>query len=231
MRYAYYPGSEQRYKSFLDRYPQAEKLGQGFVTTRTTEQDTDKEKFLPWTLIPGVPTDERGDFIFNNEPFCPILSEITLDASTIPEFLEKSTKFCNERVWGNLSMSIFIDPTTESRYKKEFEKAVDELQYGGVAVNCWSGVLYGLGSPVWGAIPGNNARDIQSGRGFVHNSFLLDYPQKSVARAPFQLVLGSKYPYFPNHGNSTSFLNALSEYESSPSVGRFLNTMWNALWG
>jgi len=98
-------------------------------------------------------------------------------------------------------------------------------------VNCWAALLYALASPVWGAYPGNSLKDIQSGRGFVHNSYLLDHPEKSVVRAPFTLLLSSKYPYFPDHANAENSMKAICKFESKPNITNFAKTMWNFLWG
>lgn len=219
LRYAYYPGSKQRYDNYLKNYPNAEKLGEG-----------EDENHLPWLLIRNVPAEEN-EYALCHEPFAPILSEVLLDSETVEEFLNDATQFCNEKVWGNLSMSLFIDPVTESKYKEELEQTIDNLRYGGISINAWSAIVYALGTPVWGAYPGNDIRNIQSGRGFVHNTYLLDNPQKSVVRAPFMLLFGSKYPYFPSHKNAKNFSNALANYERSPGVFSFITAMWNALWG
>jgi len=218
-RYPYYPGSFQRYDEYLKRYDQAKPLCQC------------DDQYIPWTLIPGI--DPNGDdYVFKNEPFCPILSEVDIDCESTSEFLELSVQFCNEKVWGNLSASIFIDDTSARTYEKDLNQAVDNLKYGGIGVNCWGGaLLYALGSTVWGAYPGNPLNDIQSGRGFVHNSFLLDYPEKSVVRAPFTLLLSSKYPYFPDHANIENSMKAMCRFETNPTIPNFAKTMWNFLWG
>lgn len=218
-KYAYYPGSKNRYDEFVKRYPNSEKIG------HTTEENR-----LPWLLIRDIPR-QKGEYALCNEPFCPVISETSVEAEDIPSFLDRAVKFCNEDVWGNLSMSVFIDPKTETTYKTEFEKAIDDLKYGGIAVNCWAGVNYALSSPVWGAYPGNDIKDIQSGKGFVHNSFLIDNPEKSVTRAPFSLPLGIKYPYFPSHKNATRMVRSMVQYELSPSWYNFASTMWNASFG
>ena len=49
-------------------------------------------------------------------------------------------------------------------------------------MNCWSGVGYFLPKLTWGAMPGHTARDIQSGRGLVHNGCLYKRVQRSVLR-------------------------------------------------
>ena len=56
---------------------------------------------------------------------------------------------------------------------------------------------YGLGSTPWGAFPGQPLNDVQSGRGFVHNTWLFERPQKSVIDGPFRVV--PKPAWFVTH--------------------------------
>ncbi len=69
-----------------------------------------------------------------------------------------------------------IHPRTRKAIgRKRFNALIAELRYGTVAINCWSGVAFLLALPV-GAFPGHTLDDIQSGRGKVHNSFMLEKP-------------------------------------------------------
>ena len=56
-----------------------------------------------------------------------------------------------------------------------------------IGINIWTGVVFGFGSPPWGAAPGHMPEDIQSGTDFVHNTFMLDHPEKTVLWAPFRI--------------------------------------------
>eukprot|EP01121_Diplochlamys_sp_Union-15-3_P019632 TRINITY_DN7452_c0_g2_i2.p1 TRINITY_DN7452_c0_g2~~TRINITY_DN7452_c0_g2_i2.p1 ORF type:complete len:564 (-),score=111.85 TRINITY_DN7452_c0_g2_i2:74-1765(-) len=219
-RYAYYVGASKRFDEFLKNYPNAEKLG----------KEEEKGDYLPWTVIENVPPKE-GEYALCNEPFCPLLSETELEADSVEDFLQKAVYFCNEKVWGNLSCTILIHPTTHKKYANAVQRALDNLRYGSIGVNIWSALSYALCSPVWGAYPGNTLKDIQSGIGFVHNAFLLDHPQKSIIHAPFQFFMGTKMPYFPGHKNKSGFLNAATAWESNPSVSNMFGALYNAAWG
>eukprot|EP01120_Amphizonella_sp_Union-15-10_P001396 TRINITY_DN1147_c0_g1_i1.p1 TRINITY_DN1147_c0_g1~~TRINITY_DN1147_c0_g1_i1.p1 ORF type:complete len:563 (-),score=114.95 TRINITY_DN1147_c0_g1_i1:125-1813(-) len=219
-RYAYYAGAEQRYENFMKRYPKAEQLG----------SSPNQDSYLPWTFIGDIPP-EDGEYALCTEPFCPIISETYLDTSNAKEFMEQAVEFCNNKVWGNLSCTLVIHPETQKKFNAELEKAIDDLKYGSIGINTWSALSYSLATPVWGAFPGNSLENIQSGRGFVHNAFLLDHPQKSVIRLPFQLVLGSKLPFFPNHNNKAGFLSAAISWEYNRSMQSLGQTLYNALWG
>jgi acyl-CoA reductase-like NAD-dependent aldehyde dehydrogenase len=201
-RKAYYPGANERYQRFLENYPDAKVCGkQG-------------EGIVPWTIAHNVPA-KAGEFALNFEPFCGVLAITYIDAAEPKEFLSKVVPFCNDHIWGSLSTDILIHPVSQKQAEEELQTALSELKYGAIAVNCWNGLLYGLGSPSWGAYPGHTLEDIRSGRGIVHNTFLLDYPEKSIVYAPFRI---SPTPaWFYDNKNLISLGKALVNYEAKPS--------------
>lgn len=200
-RKAYYPGAQERYQAFLDHYPEADPLSE-----RTAD-------VVPWTIIPDVEP-EGGEYALTNEAFCGVLAETTLEASDPGEFIQKAVKFANDDCWGTLACMMLISPAEEARYKQTFEQGIADLRYGGIAVNCWAGMVYGLVTPTWGAYPGHTLEDIQSGRGVVHNGLLLDHPQKSVVRAPFRMPV--KHAYFADHKTIHLLGEALCRFEAAP---------------
>ena len=64
-------------------------------------------------------------------------------------------------------------------------------------VNHWSAAPFAMISPPWGAAPGATPSDIQSGDGFVHNTYLIEDIAKTVVRGPFRPVL--RPPWFHTH--------------------------------
>lgn len=215
-RKAYYPGAQERYQAFLDRYPQAKPLG-----SRT-------EDIVPWTLIPNVPA-RAGEYALTQEAFCGVLAEVSLDATDAGEFLRQAVPFVNEQVWGNLSCAVLIDPKTQKRYETELETAIAQLRYGAITLNVWSVLVYALPSLTWGAYPGNPPIDIQSGHGIVHNTYGFDYPQKSVLRAPFRIApLPS---WFPRHRNLLKLAQGFLEFQAKPSYHKLPGLIWGAMKG
>src|SRR5262249_18618324 len=162
----YYPGVEGRFCKFIEVYPTAEIVGEK------------GDGVVPWTVIPNVPP-TAGEYALSNEAFCGVLAEVELDATTVEEFLPVATAFANDKCWGTLSCMLLIDPATERRCGAALDRAIEGLRYGGIGINVWAGIIYGLVSSIWGAFPGHLATDIQSGAGVVHNTFMLDHPQKS----------------------------------------------------
>jgi acyl-CoA reductase-like NAD-dependent aldehyde dehydrogenase len=215
-RKAYYPGAAQRYQAFLERYPQARPLGAAGPDV------------VPWTVIPQVKAD-KGEYALSTEAFCGVLAETDLDATDERSFLAQAADFANERCWGTLSCSVLVHPRTERAHAREVDQLVADLRYGGIAINCWPGVVYALVSPSWGAFPGHAPEDIQSGAGVVHNAFLFDFPQKSVVRAPF--IIKPTPAWFPDHRTLHELGRRLLAMEADPGWGKLARVAFAALRG
>jgi acyl-CoA reductase-like NAD-dependent aldehyde dehydrogenase len=215
-RKAYYPGAKERHETFLRAYPKAKVLGAA------------GDGVVPWTVIPDVAPDP-AEHALAHEAFCGILAEVTLDATTSAEFLEQSVAFVNDSCWGSLSCVVLVHPATEEEHVVELDRAVSLLRYGGIGINCWSGMVYGLVNTTWGAYPGQEPADIRSGAGVVHNGMLLDFPEKSVVRAPFRA-----WPtpaWFPDHKNLAGLGRELVKMEAAPSWGQLLRVVGAAMRG
>jgi len=183
-RRAYYPGAGERYRAFLERYPSAEVLGER------------GEDVVPWTLIPDVPARD-GEYALTREAFCGVLAEVAVDATDAETFLARAVPLCNDTLWGTLSCCVLVDRPTRGRHREAIDRAISDLRYGGVAINAWPGLLYGIGNTTWGAYPGHTREDIGSGVGVVHNGLWLDHAEKSVLYAPFRMW--PKPVYFAGH--------------------------------
>ena len=202
-RKADYHGAQERYQGFLDHYEDAMPLGE-------RSQD-----HVPWTILPDVPA-EQGEYALSNEAFCGVLAETTLDATYPSAFLEAATRFANEDCWGSLSCMMLIHPDTARQHERALDTALANLRYGGIGVNLWAGVIYGLVTPTWGAFPGHPLEDIRSGRGVVHNGLLLDHPQKSIVRGLFRI---SPTPaWFPDHKTLNVLGEIMTDFEAAPSL-------------
>lgn len=173
LRKAYYPGAEDRFNRLTD--------GRDIET-----YGTPREGELPWTLIPSL-NPQTPDPLFQTEPFCSLVSVVELEPDSPVAFLDAAVQFANEKLWGTLTANLIIHPSLEREraFADALERAIDTLRYGTVSINQWSGVSCGLGSTPWGAHPSSTPEDIQSGRGWVHNTFMLEGIEKVVMRAPF----------------------------------------------
>jgi acyl-CoA reductase-like NAD-dependent aldehyde dehydrogenase len=215
-RKAYYPGAEDRWRKFLDAYPEAEVVGPR------------AEGAVPWTILPDVPP-RAGEYALTEEAWCGILAETSLDARGPEDFLEKAVDFANDVCWGTLSCILLVHPATMRDFPEAVDRAIARLRYGGVAVNCWAGALFALGSTSWGAFPGHTPQDIRSGTGVVHNAMLFDHPQKSVVVAPF--TFGPKPAWFADHRSLAEVGRRMLDLETGPTWGRLLRVARAALRG
>jgi acyl-CoA reductase-like NAD-dependent aldehyde dehydrogenase len=204
-RMAYYPGAHQRYAAFLDHYPAAQVVG-------ATGLDV-----VPWTILPDVPP-RAGEYALTEEAFCGVLAVTTLEGGDAPSFLAHAVPFANDVVEGTLSCMVLVDPASASAHGAALARAVADLRYGSVAVNVWSGVVFGIGSTTWGAYPGHTPRDIGSGVGVVHNTSLFDHAEKSVVRAPFRMW--PKPVWFADHRNLAAVGRRMTAFEAEPSWGK-----------
>ncbi|MBW3665794.1 MAG: aldehyde dehydrogenase family protein [Actinobacteria bacterium] len=202
-RHAYYPGARDRWELFVSAHPEAETYG------------SDAPGEVPWTFIPDLDPAVSGDIMFTVEAFNGIFGEVAIDAPTdVPAWLDRAVAWCNETLWGTLVASVMAHPRSLRRPEVDaaVDRAVAGLRYGSIAVNAWAAVSYGLGTTTWGAFPGHPDTDIQSGRGLVHNTFMLEDPQKSVIRAPWKL--GSKPPMSYDHQTMPSIARRLIALEA-----------------
>lgn len=215
-RKAYYPGARDRWQRFIDSYPQAKVLGQ------------DGEGIVPWTYIPSVPP-VQGEYALNNEAFCGVLAETSIEGGGPQDFMERATRFANEQCWGTLSCMIIADNAAQRKHAEAFDAMVRDLRYGGIAINCWAGLIYGLVVTTWGAFPGHPPHDIRSGAGVVHNSYLFDHPERSVLRAPFRM--NPTPVWFSDHKNLRALGEAMLGMEGSPSWTGLIKVAARALPG
>jgi hypothetical protein len=117
-----------------------------------------------------------------------VFGEVPLDAPrSVPDVPRPRGRPLQRALWGTLSASIIVHPRTlnDPEAREAVERAIDRLRYGSVVVNHWSAAPYAMVSPPWGAAPGSTPSDIQSGIGFVHNTYLLEDVAEDGRAGPF----------------------------------------------
>jgi acyl-CoA reductase-like NAD-dependent aldehyde dehydrogenase len=204
-RTAYYPGALERHQIFINEHPEAEQIG---LST---------EKQLPWTLIAGIDPGNIDDVCFTTEAFCSLFAETALEAESVSEYIDKAVAFANQHLWGSLNATIIVHPATlkEQGIKAAIERAIANLRYGTVGINIWAGAGFTFGTTTWGAFPGHELHNIQSGMGVVHNTLMFSRAQKSVLWGPFRSALTP--PWFVTHGKTAGKLfPKLVAFEAAP---------------
>lgn len=109
------------------------------------------------------------------------------------------------------------------------ERAIARLRYGTVTINTYAGMSFAFGTPPWGAYPGATSLDIQSGRGWVHHTGMLEGVEKVVVRFP--LTMFPKPVYFPSHRTAHKAMRALTALDVDASWRRLPAVMLNAMRG
>jgi hypothetical protein len=218
-RRAYYPGAIQRRDTFLSAHPDAHQIGDG------------GDDRMAWTVIRDVDAHDANDVCFNVEAFCALTSETALEADSPADFVRRATEFCNDVVWGTLSMTLLADPRTmkDPETGPAIERAVADLRYGSIGVNLWHAFSYAFATTVWGAYPGHPITDIQSGSGFVGNGYLFARPQKSVVRGPF--VSTPAPVWFATNANAGVVMRKLLAFQVEPSWAKMPGLLTSALKG
>ena len=103
------------------------------------------------------------------------------------------------------------------------------LKYGSIAINAWTGLIFGLVKPTWGAFPGHTLEDVQSGIGFVHNTYMFDRAQRTVLEQPFKPF--PRPPWYVTHRNAAAVGREMTAFNHAPSIGKMLRVAWAALRG
>jgi len=204
-RKAYYPGAHQRHAKFVSHYPNALEFGGG------------NGDHLPWTIIPDVDPSNTNEICFKSEAFCGLCAETAIEADSVPEYLSRAVEFSNRTLWGSLCATLIVHP--ESLRDPEIAEAVDQafadLHYGTVATNMLAYYAAYLMGPPWGAFPGSEIYDIQSGTGKTFNTLMFSRPEKSVVRAPFKRL----EPTEVLSKHAVELCKRLAEFEAAPSIG------------
>jgi aldehyde dehydrogenase (NAD(P)+) len=208
-RRAYYPGASERWQQLVASHDRVTRLGEA------------GEGELAWAVLRDL--DPGKDALaFRMEPWCAVISQVSLPGgaggSDPIAFLRDAVAFVNDRVWGTLSATLIVPPSWErtSAGQEAIDRAIVDLCYGVISVNCWSAPIYTSARLPWGGHPSSTPTDIQSGIGWVHNTYMLEGIEKAVLRAP--LIARPKLPYFIGHRSIGKLAPRLCALEAEPSV-------------
>lgn len=218
-RRAYYPGAQERWRTLT--------AGRGQVDTVGTAGPG----VLPWTFVSGLDPGDRTDPLFSVEPFCSLVSEVRTGSADPVEFLDRAVDFVNKGLWGTLSATLVVHPASmrDPLIGPAIEQAIARLRYGFVSINGFSGLGFVFAAPPWGAYPGATLDDIQSGRGFVHNTAMLEGVEKVIMRYP--LTSFPKPGYFVTHRTAHKVVPRLVAMEERGSWRYVPGIVLNAMRG
>jgi hypothetical protein len=214
-RQAYYPGADKLHKEFTQSHPEAGQHG------------SPKPGELPWTFIPDVDALNSEDVCFKREAFLGLFAETAIELDDTIDFITKAVKFANEQLWGSLCASIVVHPRSmkDPFIAAAVQQAIADLHYGSVVVNHWGALAYYMTITPWGAYPGHEMHDIQSGMGKVHNPLMFEQAEKSVIRAPF---ISIPDPYVAHAKRSYRYFRQDTRYQHEPGVLNLIKLLWAA---
>ncbi len=217
-RPAYYPETGERREAVLSAHPRAQVIG-----SRT-----------PFVLVEHLNPD-ADDILYREEVFGPVWGVLDLRYSDVSDYLHRSVEFANRKLGGSLSVQLIAHPRTLREHREAVDTAVNDLRYGCVAVNTWSGLGFALPFAAWGAYRGHSLHDVQSGIGVTHNALMLDRTEKTVVRGPFQpfprsvsrgrLHTSPKPLWFVTHRGAARAAEALTRLEATGNLGQYAQAM------
>ncbi|MFD4440631.1 aldehyde dehydrogenase family protein [Nocardia sp. NPDC058519] len=218
-RTAYYPGSDNRVAGALETYPNAARANGRLLVENLPAGDTP---------------------LLRTEYFSPVLGVVELPG-TGAEFLSNAVDFANDELMGTLGANIIAAPSTIAELGAKLDTAIENLRYGTVALNAWTGLAFLTPRASWGAYPGHTIDDIQSGIGVVHNAFLLDDVERTVVRGPFrpaprsilrgEFALTPKPPWFVSNKTGTGTGRKLTDFYGDGKLRRIPGIFVSALRG
>ena len=201
----YYPGTAKRYDAFQKHYPapasctiQPNEDVQPHIRCSSAQCGDRDLEFLCIDLkvdSEGVPlsSEDGGSYCLENEAFAPIIAFVTVgtketepksNLNPVKVFMQNAANICNDKIFGSLSCTVVVHPTIEANHPEAVEQLIANLRYGVVSVNAWTALSYALDTCTWGAFPGEDPADIESGVGTVRNTLLFDHVQKTVVKSP-----------------------------------------------
>ena len=178
-------------------------------------------------LVPTLRSDldaTRDRALWASEHFAPVLLELPLAADDATTWLDRAAHFVRDHVHGALSAYVFAPRHVLAPVRAALDATVATLPHGTIAVNCWTGLGYGLGVVPWG-VPTTAAW--QHGAGWTRGTLCLSATTRTVIEAPFRSR--PLPPWLPAHRTGAATLRALTQYYLAPSPLRLAKTALLAL--
>jgi aldehyde dehydrogenase (NAD(P)+) len=168
-----------------------------------------RDERLPPTLRAGLDM-VHETALLRREHFAPVLLEVPLPGASLPAWLDTATAFVQEHVFGALSAYVWVPPRVRSTHRRELDAALRRLPHGTIAINTWTGLGFGLGTP-WG-VPAQ--APWQHGIGWARDLWRQPL-QRVVLEAPFHPW--PQPPWLPGRRGAAAALRALTRHYCAPS--------------
>lgn len=221
---AWYPGIQDRYNNWISSI-EANEVTVEYLSGGNKVVNTDPACLrLPFAVanmglirahdIDDISQRYKDIRWMKEEAFAPVVCIVRIENNSTEKYCELAFKFANNCLWGNLSCSVFAPPS--SSHITVDATCNGHLVYGTVALNIPTPLGYQL-KGYWGgpAHAGNTLLDVQSGRGTVCNSYMVDNPRNQLCIRDFN---DKPIPPLPQTGPIASKV-----------LTRFLVKGWRAL--
>ncbi|MGH3563568.1 MAG: aldehyde dehydrogenase family protein [Mycobacterium sp.] len=222
-RCAYYPGSDERVARAGSSYPHAEHLGPA------------DERLLVTGIDPAT-----NEPLLVDEYFAPVLGVMEIPG-TGADFTRAAAQMANETFAGTLGANVIAHPGTINELGTDFDALIEQLRYGTIAINTWTGLGYLTPTASWGGFPGATLDNVQSGIGVVHNAWLIDRPERTVVRGPFrpaprsllhgEWAISPKPPWFVDNKTAATTGRLLTGFAANPHWWRLPKIFASAIRG
>ena len=144
-------------------------------------------------------------------------------------YANNSIAYVNNELWGNLGVTVLIKDFKKKRNAEVVENYKRNLNYGTVAINEWAAIAFIIPTMPWGGYPGNKDNNIQSGQGFVHNSFLFESPLKGIVETKFRFSRFIDPPWFVTNKKGHRLFKNLTYYQANNSKINFIKLLISTL--
>eukprot|EP00054_Salpingoeca_dolichothecata_P020719 m.131228 g.131228 ORF g.131228 m.131228 type:complete len:506 (-) comp23721_c0_seq2:18-1535(-) len=162
----------------------------------------------PFLFIPSI--DETQFPILHHAFLRGVIGVITVPGDNFVVCMRKTLALVNQPVFGGLSCCLLAHPDLHSNFKEEFAAVIRDLKFGAIAVNCWPGIMMGLGVTTWGKYNEDLSQVCTCG-----NGLMFDFPQKSVLYSSWRPMF--KPPWNVTHRHRLRIARGLTMLEASPS--------------
>ena len=206
-------------------YPGALKTLDDLIDTDNYEQINNLSCNTPFLVSDLELEVEYGD----KEVWSTALFFKEISYNSYEDFCTNSINYVNDELWGNLGVTVLI-----KNYKKKINidilnTYVEDLNYGTVAINEWSAIGFVIPTLPWGGYPGNKDNDIQSGQGYVHNSYLFESPQKGIVYSKFKMAPIIDPPWFVTNKKAHRIFKNLTYYQATKSKINLIKLVFSTL--
>ncbi len=206
-------------------YPGANESLEALQKNKNYEQINEQVCSTPF-MISNLDTEEKFSI---EEVWNSTLYFKEIEYSDYESFANNSIDYVNNELWGNLGATVLIKDSKKKRNSELVENYKSNLNYGTVAINEWAAIAFIIPTMPWGGYPGNKDNDIQSGQGFVHNSFFFESPLKGIVETNFRFSRFIDPPWFVNNKKAHRLFKNLTYYQANNSKINFIKLIFSTL--